>query len=73
MAYLWGWLASIGGLGKGLSWQEIKAWSELSGIEPNYDECQTMIRMANVWANEYAKGNQKGANVPLIAQEFIEW
>lgn len=73
MAYLWGWIVSLGGVGKNLSWHEIKAWSELSGITPTPVECETMIKMSNIFASELQAGHKKGANVPVIAQEYIQW
>lgn len=73
MAYLVGWIYSLGGLGKNLSWHEIKAWSELTGIIPTPSECATMINMSNVFASEMQAGFKKGANVPQIAQEYMQW
>lgn len=73
MAYLWGWIVSIGGAGKNITWQEIKAWSDLTGITPTPNECEAIIKMSNVFAREMQAGFKKGANVPQIAQEYMQW
>lgn len=67
--YVWEWMREIG-LGERISWSELKAWSELSGIRPTPEECSMIIHLSTAWFNEYIRGSREKAAVPL--DECIE-
>ena len=69
ITYLWEWAQEIG-LGTSVTWQDIKAWSDLTGIIPSRDESVVMTQLSNVWLNERARGQNKDAIAPT---EYYEW
>lgn len=56
--YIWDWICEIG-LGAVISWQEIRAWSEISGIKPTRQESIFIVQLSSAWLNERHRGHGK--------------
>ena len=69
LIYIWEWMQEIG-LGQSISWGEVKAWSELTGITPTREEATAITQLSNAWLNERMRGTEKGALAP---EGYYEW
>jgi hypothetical protein len=58
LAYIWDWICEIG-LGTSITWAEIKAWSDITGIEPTKNEAFALVQLSNAWLNERNRGQGK--------------
>ena len=67
LGHIWDWICEIG-LGSALTWQEVKAWSDITGIQPTRNEAFALVQLSNAWLNERARGQQKHA-LPCWAGE----
>ena len=66
LKYLFDWTMQAGI--KSLTWCELKAWSDLSGIVPTPAEAQTMIEISHRWTTEIIKGADKDALPPWMPE-----
>ena len=50
----------------GLSWQELKAWAEFTGLEDSlsYADRATIFSLSRIYAAEIARASKKGAKPP---------
>jgi hypothetical protein len=71
LVHIWSWLQELGP-GRALEWSEVKAWSDMTGVRPSPDECAALIRMSNLFVNEYRRGcYEKDALPAPDVQEVI--
>ena len=68
LGYIWDWICEIG-LGTVITWQEIKAWSDITGIKPTKDEAFAIVQLSSAWLSERNRGHGKH-EVPDWAGNF---
>jgi len=66
-SHLWDWLRELG-LGHDISWQEVKAWADLTGSNPSPDEAQALVQLSRIWLTEFRRGTDKNALPPWMPE-----
>lgn len=60
---------SIGLSSEHLSWQELKAWVDLSGIELEYEEVELIRELSNVFAKGLSDYSAVNIPMPYMTEE----
>lgn len=70
LSYLWDWLTQMGVIigGCEISYPDIKAWSELTGIELQPQEATSLAELSRIWLNEKLKGADPEAFAPWLPE-----
>ena len=68
--YLWVWLGQMGIIigGREISYPDIKAWSELTGIELLPFEATSLAELSRIWLNEKIKSTDPEAFPPWLPE-----
>jgi hypothetical protein len=70
LMHLWQWVRQMGVTigGHALTFAEIKAWSELTGILPTPDESTALAELSRIWLSEFNRGRDPDAFPPWLPE-----
>lgn len=69
--YLWQWVCQMGVIigGREITFPDIRAWSELTGIELLPHEATSIAELSRIWLNENMRGRDATAFPPWMPED----